>query len=96
MMKYLLMISIFLYLITTIFPGYKFDMSYQVPHGYCVIDPILCEMVCERIRNCVSHTRVMMLATSDVDLEAYLLSFGPMLNLLTLFAIVPILALPIG
>ena len=96
MMKYLLMISIFLYLITTIFPGIQIQ---YVISGLCMVIVLstlfYVKWFVKGLGIVFLTLGIMMLATSDVDLEAYLLSFGPMLNLLTLFAIVPILALPI-
>ncbi|NSL53097.1 hypothetical protein [Calidifontibacillus erzurumensis] len=96
MIKYLFLITLSLYVFTEVFP------NFQLPY----VLPVLCLII---VLSTILYVKtfvkilgsfflligVLLLYTSGASLESYLLSFGPMLNLLTLFSIIPILAIPI-
>lgn len=96
MLRFLFLTVIILYLISTLFPLINIGWLLS---GMCVTIVIM------TIRNVKKLVRVLgsfflllgigLLAYSNADWQYYILSFGPMLDLLTLFTLVPILGIPI-
>lgn len=96
MLQFLFSVTIGLYLLSNIFT--HVSLSYGISFLSLLII-LLAFLKASRFIQIVSLIFLllgnMMLIFSQATGEQYLLSFGPMLNLLTLFALVPILALPV-
>jgi hypothetical protein len=96
MLKYSFALSIALYLLTTIFDQLQIDFLLSIICFVIVFSTIFF------VKRLVMGLGIFFLSVgffllfiSDANYMDFLLSFGPMLNLLTLFALIPILALPI-
>jgi hypothetical protein len=96
MIKLLSGVSILLYLLNELFTG--FELSPVISIFCLVIVSMTIWKVSKFVRLIGGAFLVLgliMLLKSNAGIGDILLSFGPMLNLLTLFALVPLLALPI-
>lgn len=96
MRKFLFWLSIILYLLSIVnpFPFLQFTLSLV---SLCVV-VVTFTKVSRAIQIMSSFfliSGILMLATNGATTKDYVLSFGPMMNLLALFAVVPILAVPI-
>ncbi|WP_096198857.1 hypothetical protein [Bacillus sp. FJAT-45350] len=96
MLKYLFAFAIFLYLLSNIFSHTIVNILLSVSAFLAVISTIFYVSRVVLIFGIIFLSiGVMLLASNGTNPLQYLLSFGGMLNLLSLFALIPILALPI-
>ncbi len=96
MLKFLCGIAILLYILSEVFP--KVDVTFLISSVSLLIVVMTLFIVPRFVKilgGVFLTTGLFMLINSGAGWKDVLLSFGPMLNLLTLFAMVPILALPI-
>ncbi|WP_066173852.1 hypothetical protein [Bacillus marinisedimentorum] len=96
MVRPLFIFAIFTYVITVVFP--QIDLGLPLAAASLLIVASTFFSVGRFVQvtgGIFLALGIMMLASSGAGPADYLFSFGPMLNLLTLFAMVPILALPI-
>ncbi|WP_408007946.1 hypothetical protein ACJROX_25125 [Pseudalkalibacillus sp. A8] len=96
MLKFLYAIAIFLYILSEVFP--KVDVTFLISSVSLLIVVMTLFIVPRFVKilgGIFLTTGLFMLIKSGAGWKDVLLSFGTMLNLLTLFAMVPILALPI-
>lgn len=96
MLKFLLLFVIFLFLLSTLLP--LLDME-QLISILCLIIVLYTFWTAKRFVRILGSTFLIfgsvLLWSSQADWHHYLFSFGPMLDLLTLFTLVPILGIPI-
>ncbi|WLR52911.1 hypothetical protein LC040_08480 [Bacillus tianshenii] len=96
MIIYLYGLSILLYLVKTIFPKVQIDFLLS---SICLVIVLTSFFYVKRFVKVLGliflSLGVIMLISAGAGWKHYVLSFGPMLNLLTLFTLIPILALPI-
>ncbi|MGP4079063.1 hypothetical protein ACTWQL_04045 [Pseudalkalibacillus sp. R45] len=96
MLKLLCAIAIFLYILSEVFP--KMDVTFLISSVSLAIVALTFFIVPRFVKilgGIFLTSGLFILINSGAGWKEVLLSFGPMLNLLTLFAMVPILALPI-
>lgn len=96
MLRFMLLLVIFLYLLSTLLP--QLDIGVLLSILSLVI--VLCTFVlAKRFVQILGGTflilGVVLLWKSGSDWKQYILSFGPMLDLLTMFTLIPILGIPI-
>ncbi|MBO9130406.1 hypothetical protein [Bacillus sp. 165] len=95
MLKYVFMFVIFSYLFSTLF---QWDMQFWIS-ALCVVIIFYALFTVRAFVRMVGSvfllTGVLLLWRSGADWKEYILSFGPMLDLLTLFALIPILGSPV-
>src|SRR5690606_21059382 len=88
--------TLFLYVLTEVFPNFRIPYVLSI---LCLIIIVSTVFYVKRFVQILGLVflliGVLMLYRSGASWETYILSFGPMLNLLTLFSIIPILAIPI-
>lgn len=95
MLKYLFGLSIALYLMSTIISS-KLDLILSIICFIIVISTLFFVKSFVRVLGLLFLLLgFYLLFINDAGWKDYIISFGPMLNLLTLFALIPILALPI-
>jgi hypothetical protein len=96
MIKLLSGLSILLYLINELFTGIHLSPAISV---ICLLIVMLTALRVSKFVRVIGGTflvlGLIMMVKSEAGLKDILFSFGPMLNLLTLFALVPLLAQPI-
>ncbi len=96
MIKYLLGSSIVLYIASVIFPSVNLALPISIISlAIVVFTFFIVPRFVKVIGGLFLAIGLFLLITNDAGWKDYLHSFGPMLNLLTLFAMIPILAIPI-
>ncbi|EKN64350.1 hypothetical protein P9E76_07250 [Schinkia azotoformans] len=96
MIKYLFIITLFLYVLTEIFPSMQLSYVLSILCMVIIVSTLFYVKRFVKILGIVFLLiGALMLFTSGASWKTYIISFGPMLNLLTLFSIIPILAIPI-
>ena len=96
MLRFLFLFVIILYLISTLFPVLKIGWLLSV---ICLVIIVMTigsvKKLVRILGSCFLLLGGWLLWQSGADWQNYILSFGPMLDLLTLFSLVPILGIPI-
>ncbi|KAA9026318.1 hypothetical protein [Niallia endozanthoxylica] len=96
MLRFLFLSAILLYLLSTLLPDLGIDPYISI---LCLIIVICTIGIVKRFVRVLGSIflsiGLLLLWTSGTDWKDYIASFGPMLDLLTLFSLVPILGIPI-
>lgn len=96
MLKYIFTLAILFYLVSTIFPQWNMQMLISGLCAGIVFSTILTVKSFVRVIGSIFLLiGVMLLSYSNASWKDYILSFGPMLDLLMLFTLVPILGYPV-
>ncbi|RBW70971.1 hypothetical protein [Bacillus taeanensis] len=96
MLRYLFLAVIALYLTAILFPQLNINLIISILCMTIVASTLFFVKRFVRVFGLIFLTLgIIMLVNSEAGVKEYIISFGPMLNLLSLFALIPILALPI-
>lgn len=96
MLRFLFILVIFMYLLSTLLPQLDFSVLLSILCFIIVISTIfLAKRSVQLLGSAFLLLGVMLLWKSGSYWQHYILSFGPMLDLITLFTLVPILGIPI-
>jgi hypothetical protein len=96
MLRFMLMLVIFLYLLSTLLPQLDIGILLSI---LCLVIVLCTFVLAKRFVQILGGTflilGLILLWRSSSDWKHYILSFGPMLDLLTMFTLIPILGIPI-
>jgi hypothetical protein len=96
MLRFLFLLVIFMYLLSTLLPQLDFGVLLSILCFIIVFSTIfLAKRSVQLLGSTFLLLGVMLLWRSGSHWQNYILSFGPMLDLITLFTLVPILGIPI-
>jgi hypothetical protein len=96
MLRFLFLLVIFMYLLATILPQLDFSVLLSILCFIIVLSTfILAKRSVQLLGSAFLLLGVVLLWKSGSHWHYYILSFGPMLDLITLFTLVPILGIPI-
>lgn len=96
MVRLLLLSVMFLYLLSTLFPQFNIKVVISI---LCLLIILFTIWTVKRFVQLLGSVflilGIILLWTSEASWQSYFLSFGPMVDLLTLFSLLPILGIPI-
>lgn len=96
MLRFLFLLVIFMYLLSTLLPQLNFSVLLSILCFIIVLSTFfLAKRSVQLLGSAFLLLGVVLLWKSGSHLQYYILSFGPMLDLITLFTLVPILGIPI-
>jgi hypothetical protein len=96
MLKFLFLLVIFMYLLSTLLPQLDFSILLSILCFIIVLSTLfLAKRSVQILGGAFLFLGIVLLWKSGAYWHNYILSFGPMLDLITLFTLVPILGIPI-
>ncbi|MDQ1003026.1 membrane-bound ClpP family serine protease [Neobacillus niacini] len=96
MLRFLFLLVIFMYLLSTLLPQQDFSVLLSILCFIIVLSTFfLAKHSVQLLGSAFLLLGVVLLWKSGSHWHHYILSFGPMLDLITLFTLVPILGIPI-